>query len=101
MAVTATPIPGSDLPATTTRQALVASYEHQLLLYVRTWRGSIFANFAQPVLFLVAMGIGLGSFVDRGGTGALGGVPYLQFLAPALLASTVMQGAAFEALKQP
>ena len=59
MAVTATPIPGSDLPATTTRQALVASYEHQLLLYVRTWRGSIFANFAQPVLLLVAMGIGL------------------------------------------
>jgi lipooligosaccharide transport system permease protein len=68
-----------------------------VLLYRRTWRGSIFGSFAQPVLFLVAMGVGLGSFVDRAGGDALGGVPYLQFLAPALLASTVMQGSAFEA----
>jgi lipooligosaccharide transport system permease protein len=50
------------------------------------------------VLFLVAMGIGLGSYVDAGGGGAaLGGVPYLQWLAPALLVSTVMQGSVFEA----
>ena len=97
MAAAEASIPGNEVPATTTRQALVASYEHQLLLYVRTWRGSIFANFAQPVLFLVAMGMGLGSFVDRGGAGALGGVPYLQFLAPALLVSTVMQGSVFAA----
>ena len=77
---------------------LVAAYEHQWLLYVRTWRGSIFGNFAQPVLFLVAMGMGLGSFVDAGTGGeSLGGVPYLQFLAPALLVSTVMQGSVFEA----
>jgi lipooligosaccharide transport system permease protein len=73
-------------------------YEHQWLLYVRTWRGSIFGNFAQPVLFLVAMGIGLGSYVDAGsGAQALGGVSYLQWLAPALLVSTVMQGSVFEA----
>jgi len=75
----------------------MAAYEHQWLLYRRTWRGSIFGNFAQPVLFLVAMGMGLGSFVDRGGGDALGGVSYLQFLAPALLVATVMQGSVFEA----
>ena len=73
-----------------------AAYEHQLLLYLRNWRGSVFGNFAQPVLFLLAMGVGLGSYVDRGGTNATDGVPYLQFLAPALLVSTVMQGAAAE-----
>jgi lipooligosaccharide transport system permease protein len=50
------------------------------------------------VLFLLAMGIGLGAFVDRGaGSAALGGVPYVEFLAPALLVSTVMQGSVFEA----
>ena len=65
------------------------------LLYRRTWRGSIFGSFAQPLLFLVAMGIGLGGYVDASGSDALGGVPYLQFLAPALLVSTVMQNAAF------
>ena len=73
-----------------------ASYEHQLLLYLRNWRGSIFGNFAQPVLFLLAMGVGLGTYVDKGGSGATGGVPYIQFLAPALLVSSVMQGSAFE-----
>ena len=73
-----------------------ASYEHQWLLYRRNWRGSIFGNFASPVLFLLAMGVGLGSYVDKGGTNATGGVPYLEFLAPALLVSSVMQGSVME-----
>jgi lipooligosaccharide transport system permease protein len=49
------------------------------------------------VLFLTAMGVGLGSYVDRSGGAALGGLTYLQFLAPGLLAATAMQAAAFEA----
>ncbi len=77
-------------------RAYLAAYEHQILLYLRNWRGSLFSNFAQPVLFLLAMGVGLGSYVDRGGSSATDGVPYLQFLAPALLVSSVMQGAAGE-----
>jgi lipooligosaccharide transport system permease protein len=94
----AAPFGGPEAPARPGLRAFLAVYEHQWLLYVRTWRGSIFGNFAQPVLFLVAMGIGLGSFVDAGtGGAALGGVPYIQFLAPALLVSTVMQGSVFEA----
>lgn len=88
---------GPDVPRRHALDGARAAYEHQLLLYRRTWRGSIFGNFAQPVLFLLAMGVGLGSFVDRAGSSAMGGVPYLQFLAPALLASTVMQGSVFEA----
>ncbi len=43
------------------------------------------------------MGIGLGSYVDKANSAAMGGVPYLQFLAPALLVSSVMQGSVFEA----
>jgi lipooligosaccharide transport system permease protein len=70
------------------------SYEHMFLLYRRTWRGSIFNSFLSPVLFMLAMGIGLGTFIDRGAAAL--GVPYLQFLAPGLLASTVMQTASFE-----
>ena len=91
------PRTGDAVPRPNPLAAIRAAYEHQLVLYLRTWRGSIFGNFAQPVLFLVAMGMGLGSYVDRAGSDAMGGVPYLQFLAPALLASTVMQGAVFEA----
>ena len=70
------------------------AYEHQFLLYRRTWRGSLFNSFLSPILFLLSMGIGLGTYVDR--SGGLG-VPYLAFLAPGLLAATVMQTASFEA----
>ncbi len=67
--------------------------------YLRTWRGSIVTTFLNPVLYLAAMGVGLGSFVDHGGRAgaALGHVSYLHFVAPALLAVTAMQTAATEA----
>jgi len=91
------PVRGPDVPRQSRLRAAAAAYEHQWLLYRRTWRGSIFGNFAQPILFLVAMGIGLGSYVDRANPAALDGYSYLQFLAPALLVTSVMQGSVFEA----
>jgi lipooligosaccharide transport system permease protein len=72
-------------------------FESRLLGYRRTFRSSIFNSFLGPIMFLTAMGIGLGTYVDRAGTGPLGGVSYLAFLAPGLLAATAMQTAAFEA----
>lgn len=71
-------------------------YEHLFLLYRRIWRGSVFNSFVSPLLFLLAMGIGLGGYVDRGGGSATGGVPYIVFLGPGLLAATVMQTASAE-----
>jgi lipooligosaccharide transport system permease protein len=71
--------------------------EHRAVQYRRTFRSSVFSSFLSPVLFLTAMGLGLGGYVDRSGGAALGGLTYLQFLAPGLLAATVMQAAAFEA----
>jgi lipooligosaccharide transport system permease protein len=71
--------------------------EHRLLVYRRTYRASLFSSFLTPVLFLTAMGLGLGSYVGTSASEALGGVPYLDFLAPGLLAATCMQSAAFEA----
>ena len=73
--------------------------EHRAMQYRKTIRASISSTFLNPVLFLLAMGVGLGTYVDRSGTAttALGGLSYLQFLAPGLLAATTMQAAAFEA----
>ena len=65
--------------------------------YRRTFRASIFGSFGIPVLFLTAMGLGLGGYVDRSPDAVLHGLTYLQFLAPGLLASTVMQTGSFEA----
>jgi lipooligosaccharide transport system permease protein len=72
--------------------------EHRALQYRRTFRASIFSSFLSPILFLTAMGLGLGTYVNGSANGsqALGGLTYLQFLAPGLLAATAMQAAAFE-----
>src|SRR6476660_6258821 len=76
--------------------AISRVFEHRLLTYRRTFRASIFSSFLSPVLFLAAMGIGLGAYVQD--PAALGGVPYLVFLAPGLLAATAMQSASFESM---
>ena len=67
------------------------------MAYRRTFRSSIFTSFVTPTLFLAAMGLGLGSYVDSGDSASLGGVSYLAFLAPGLLAAAAMNSASFEA----
>ena len=49
------------------------------------------------MLFLVAMGVGLGGYVDAATAPRSAACRYLVFLAPGLLAATAMQGASFEA----
>jgi lipooligosaccharide transport system permease protein len=71
--------------------------EHRAMQYRRTFRASLFSSFGIPVLFLTAMGLGLGGYVDQNPDPALAGLTYLQFLAPGLLAATVMQSGSFEA----
>jgi lipooligosaccharide transport system permease protein len=68
--------------------------EHNLQVYRRSWRGSAFVSFLSPVLFLAAIGVGLGSLVNRSSGGGVDGVPYVQFLAPGLLAANAVQTAA-------
>jgi lipooligosaccharide transport system permease protein len=72
-------------------------FEHRFLQYRRSFRASLFSSFLNPVLFLAAMGLGLGTYVDGSSNPALGELSYVAFLAPGLLASVCMQSAAFEA----
>ncbi len=56
------------------------------------WRNSILAfGIGNPVLFLASIGLGVGVLVDTA-SGGVDGVPYLVFLAPALLAAAAIQG---------
>lgn len=75
--------------------AAIRVFEYNLLVYRRSWRGSVMVSFLSPLLFLTAMGVGLGTLVNRG-SGGVGGLSYLDFLAPGLLATTAMQTAAIE-----
>jgi lipooligosaccharide transport system permease protein len=67
------------------RAALYWGYQ-----YKRTWRSSIVTSFLIPVLYLTSMGVALGSLIDRHSHG-VGGVSYVAYLAPGLLAATCMQ----------
>jgi len=66
------------------------AFEYWLTVYRRTWRGSLFTSFLSPVMFLAAMGVGLGSLIDSH-HGDVAGVRYAVYLAPGLLAAAVMQ----------
>jgi lipooligosaccharide transport system permease protein len=64
--------------------------------YKRIWRGTAVTSVVTPVVYLLALGVGLGVFVDRSAQ-LPGDVSFLEFVAPGLLAGTAMQLATFEA----
>jgi len=71
----------------------VRAFRCWLLTYRRTWRSTVWSSVLGPLFYLGAMGYGLGSLVDRNGTAAVGGVPYVVFVAPAVLAVQAMNSA--------
>ncbi|GAA4568928.1 ABC transporter permease [Planotetraspora kaengkrachanensis] len=68
-----------------------------LFRYRRTWRGSIVISIGNPLLFLTALGLGLGTLVDREDSAYLHGHSYLTFILPGILIAGVMQTAFLEA----
>lgn len=75
-------------PSTSDSPSALPVLEHLLVQYRRIWRGSILSTFLLPILFLLGMGLSVGAYVDRSGSLA---VPYIDFIAPGLLASSVLQ----------
>src|SRR5256886_14515079 len=73
------------------------AFQCWLTVYRRVWRSSIWASVLGPLFYLGAMGLGLGTLVDRHGTASPGGGSYLAFVAPAILASGAMNSAMGEA----
>jgi lipooligosaccharide transport system permease protein len=65
-------------------------YEFWLVQYRRAWRGTVITSIINPVFYLGALGVGLGTIVNKSGGQPLG-VPYLDFVAPGLLAAAAMQ----------
>lgn len=80
--------------------AVVRAWEGHFTQYVTIWKSNVMGSFLQPLLYLLGMGLGVGSLVDRGsGAGdTLGGLTYFEFLAPALLATTAMMVVSNESL---
>jgi lipooligosaccharide transport system permease protein len=70
-------------------------FGHLVLSVRRTWRGQVLSSFLQPVLILLGLGITVGAYVNRAGKLP---VSYLDYIAPGLLASTVVQIAVAESM---
>jgi lipooligosaccharide transport system permease protein len=69
--------------------------ERNWLVFWRAWRSSFFLSVLAPVMFLSAMGLGLGSMIEE--RGPFGGVGYLAFFATGMLAASCMQTGVFAA----
>jgi ABC-type multidrug transport system permease subunit len=98
----------SEPSATATRRALAAGRnprrwgawyvaEHRFRV-MRSYTGTVIvAGIGSPLLYLYALGVGLATIVDgSGGAEPVGGVSYLVFVAPALLASAAITVASEE-----
>ena len=71
-------------------------HARNVMTQLRSWWMSLFAiGTLEPLLTVLALGVGLGVVVDAASPGALG-VPFLQFVAPALLLSIALHAAQME-----
>jgi lipooligosaccharide transport system permease protein len=98
MAVEAPPVARSTGRTPSPAGGVLLVVEHYWTWYRRNWRATAVSSVLQPLLFLLAFGVGFGALVDSTGRAAeaTGGADYLVWLAPALLAVSAVQSAAFE-----
>jgi len=59
--------------------------------YKKFYKASLALNFGEPILYLMAMGLGIGGYIA-----SIEGRPYLSFIAPGLIMSSAMFSACFE-----
>ena len=66
-------------------------WQRNFTVYTKLYKSSLALNFVEPVLYLAALGLGLGAFVKE-----IKGMPYINFIAPGIIASSAMFAAAYE-----
>jgi lipooligosaccharide transport system permease protein len=76
--------------------AALREFAYWMTRYRNNWRASAVISFLNPVLFLLGLGLGLGTLVDATGHAPVPGSSYLAFVAPGLLAASAMQIAFLE-----
>ncbi len=66
-------------------------WQREVSVYRHVYRSTIISNLMDPMVYLLALGFGLGAYVTR-----IEGLSYIQFIAPGLIASSIMTAASFE-----
>ena len=83
------PVVVVQLPSLSTR--LFSVWFRHMMVYKKNLWSNGFPPFIEPLIFMVGIGLGLGTYVD-----SMDGVPYIQFLIPGLLVAPAMFTASFE-----
>lgn len=68
-------------------------WQRNATIFRKYWKTILLPNLFEPLLYLTALGLGLGAFIREGG---INGLTYTQYIAPGLLASNAMFAASFE-----
>jgi lipooligosaccharide transport system permease protein len=68
-------------------------WQRNATIFRKHWKTIMLPNLFEPLLYLAALGLGLGAFIRAGG---INGLTYAQYIAPGLLASNAMFAASFE-----
>ncbi|MDQ1709768.1 MAG: lipooligosaccharide transport system permease protein, partial [Frankiaceae bacterium] len=71
----------------------IRPFRYWALRYRRQWVDGLVVSFAQPLLYLGAIGFGLGRLVDANAPPTLAGVRFAAYIAPGLMAAAAMQTA--------
>jgi lipooligosaccharide transport system permease protein len=79
------------------RWPLLRVAEREARIWVRAWRNVAITGILTPLLFLGAMGLGLGGLVDAN-SGEVEGLSYLVFVTPGILAAASLQTASGDAM---
>lgn len=66
-------------------------WQRHLTVYTKLYLSSVALNFVEPVLYLVALGLGLGGYITE-----VQGRPYINFIAPGIIASSSMFATVYE-----
>ena len=65
--------------------------DYWVLIFVRTWRGTVVSSFLSPLFYVLAMGVLLGGFIEADPEQLEGATSYLAFVVPGLIAAHAMQ----------
>ncbi|MCW2843819.1 MAG: type transporter [Nocardioides sp.] len=65
-------------------------FDYWAIAYKRTWKGSAISSFVTPLLYILAMGVLLGGFIEGDPAKLQGATSYLAFVAPGMVAAQAM-----------
>lgn len=66
-------------------------WQRNFTVYKRLYKSSMVLNFVEPVLYLLAFGVGLSAYLKE-----INGIPYIKFIAPGIVASSSAFAATYE-----